>query len=70
MLKRGLTSLAENVYPITNNQTNDEQSIEYGKCISADYNNIYKDKCSKEFLKLQQCYTVSSSKFVKEVLPD
>jgi hypothetical protein len=24
----------------------------------ADYNNVRKDKCAKEFLKLQQCYTV------------
>lgn len=26
----------------------------------ADYNNVFKDKCLIEFLKLQQCYTVRS----------
>jgi len=28
----------------------------YGKCIFADYNNVYKDKCAAEFLKLKECY--------------
>ncbi|KAI5797654.1 hypothetical protein EDC01DRAFT_650731 [Geopyxis carbonaria] len=27
----------------------------YGQCIFADYNNIYKDKCSKDFLRLKEC---------------
>ncbi|XTI91446.1 hypothetical protein V2W45_1346044 [Cenococcum geophilum] len=31
----------------------------YGKCIVADYNNVYKDKCLPEFLKLKNCYLVS-----------
>ena len=30
----------------------------YGKCIMADYNNVYKDKCLTEFLKLKECYLV------------
>lgn len=34
------------------------QSAEYGKCIVADYNNVKKDKCAKEFMKLQECYMV------------
>jgi hypothetical protein len=40
------------------------QSTAYGKCIVVDYNNVSKDKCLTEFLKLQQCYTVSPIKFV------
>ena len=36
----------------------------YGKCIVADYNSVHKDKCSKEFLKLKDCYLVSTSHFV------
>ncbi|KAF2652008.1 hypothetical protein K491DRAFT_664608 [Lophiostoma macrostomum CBS 122681] len=30
----------------------------YGKCILADYNNVHKDKCVTEFLKLKECYIV------------
>lgn len=33
----------------------------YGKCIVADYNNVYKDKCAEEFLKLKDCYLVGWS---------
>jgi NADH dehydrogenase [ubiquinone] 1 alpha subcomplex assembly factor 8 len=36
------------------------KSAAYGKCIAKDYNNVFKDKCLTEFLKLQQCYTVFS----------
>jgi len=25
----------------------------------ADYNNVYKDKCATEFMKLKECYLVS-----------
>jgi NADH dehydrogenase [ubiquinone] 1 alpha subcomplex assembly factor 8 len=35
-----------------------KESAVYGKCIAQDYNNVGKDKCAKEFLRLQQCYTV------------
>ncbi|KAF2114606.1 hypothetical protein BDV96DRAFT_577103 [Lophiotrema nucula] len=28
----------------------------YGKCIMADYNNVYKDKCLTEFMALKNCY--------------
>lgn len=31
----------------------------YGKCIAADYHNVQKDKCIKEFMKLKDCYVVS-----------
>jgi hypothetical protein len=34
------------------------QCTAYGKCIVADYNNVKKDKCVKEFLRLQECYVV------------
>ncbi|KAF2675209.1 hypothetical protein BT63DRAFT_450194 [Microthyrium microscopicum] len=34
-----------------------KESANYGKCIAADYNNVSKDKCVNEFMKLQQCYT-------------
>ncbi|KAK4224947.1 hypothetical protein QBC38DRAFT_369877 [Podospora fimiseda] len=30
----------------------------YGKCIVADYNHVYKDKCVNEFMKLKNCYLV------------
>lgn len=33
----------------------------YGKCIAADFNGVYKDKCLIEFLKLKDCYTVCDS---------
>lgn len=35
------------------------QSAVYGKCIFADYNNVHKDMCAKEFMKLKECYLVS-----------
>jgi hypothetical protein len=35
-----------------------KESAVYGKCIVSDYNNVFKDKCGAEFIKLQQCYTV------------
>jgi len=38
------------------------ESTAYGKCIVADYNNVSKDKCLTEFLKLQQCYTAAYKK--------
>jgi hypothetical protein len=34
------------------------KSAAYGKCIVADYNNVQKDKCLQEFLKLKNCYQV------------
>ena len=36
----------------------DMQSAEYGRCIAADFNNVQKDKCIKEFLALKECYMV------------
>ena len=37
----------------------------YGKCIFADYNNVYQDKCLTEFLKLKNCYLVSVAEEVE-----
>lgn len=34
------------------------QSAAYGACIYADYNNVTKDICAKEFLRLKECYLV------------
>ena len=34
-----------------------EASI-YGKCIVADYNNVRKDMCLNEFMRLKDCYIV------------
>ncbi|KAK1979018.1 hypothetical protein LZ30DRAFT_783747 [Colletotrichum cereale] len=34
----------------------------YGKCIVADYNAVHKDKCSKEFLRLKDCYLAAARK--------
>ena len=31
----------------------------YGKCIAANYQNVSKDMCAKEFLLLKDCYLVS-----------
>jgi len=39
-----------------------KESAEYGKCIVADYNNVRKDKCVNEFMKLQKCYTAAYRK--------
>jgi hypothetical protein len=35
------------------------QSSVYGTCIFADYNNVRKDMCANEFMKLKECYLVS-----------
>ena len=37
------------------------QASTYGKCIVADYNNVHKDKCMTDFLRLKQCYVVRLS---------
>ncbi|KAF2493177.1 hypothetical protein BU16DRAFT_528507 [Lophium mytilinum] len=34
----------------------------YGKCIVADYQNVTKDKCLTEFLKLKDCYLAAYKK--------
>ena len=39
---------------------NGGQASAYGKCIAADYNGVYKDKCITEFLRLKDCYTVET----------
>ncbi|WPH00027.1 Hypothetical protein R9X50_00285000 [Acrodontium crateriforme] len=31
----------------------------YGKCISANYQNVHKDMCAKEFMLLKDCYLAS-----------
>ena len=35
------------------------ESAAYGRCIVADYNNISKDSCLSDFIKLKNCYIVS-----------
>jgi hypothetical protein len=30
----------------------------YGKCIFADYNNVHKNQCATEFMRLKDCYLV------------
>ncbi|EFQ90884.1 hypothetical protein PTT_12411 [Pyrenophora teres f. teres 0-1] len=37
------------------------ESSLYGKCIFADYNNVRKNMCTNEFMKLKECYLVGSS---------
>ncbi|CBY00626.1 hypothetical protein IAQ61_011538 [Plenodomus lingam] len=39
-----------------NTEFNTRQGSLYGKCIFADYNNVYKDKCAAEFKMLKDCY--------------
>ncbi|KAL7785141.1 hypothetical protein V8C37DRAFT_394677 [Trichoderma ceciliae] len=34
----------------------------YGKCIMVDYNDITKDKCAREFLRLKDCYLAAVKK--------
>ncbi|PTB36677.1 hypothetical protein M441DRAFT_150306 [Trichoderma asperellum CBS 433.97] len=34
------------------------EATAYGKCIVADYNDVTKDKCAREFLRLKDCYLV------------
>lgn len=31
----------------------------YGKCVAANYQNVSKDMCAKEFMALKDCYLVS-----------
>ncbi|KAK8159552.1 hypothetical protein IWX90DRAFT_516082 [Phyllosticta citrichinensis] len=38
------------------------ESAAYGKCILADYKNVHKDMCLKEFLRLKDCYLVAAKK--------
>ncbi|KAF2840080.1 hypothetical protein M501DRAFT_952042 [Patellaria atrata CBS 101060] len=38
------------------------ESAVYGKCIVADYNNVYKGKCLTEFMKLKDCYVANYKK--------
>jgi hypothetical protein len=39
------------------------QAAVYGKCIVADYNSVHQDKCLNEFLRLKDCYLVSTLAF-------
>ncbi|THX74639.1 hypothetical protein D6D04_07840 [Aureobasidium pullulans] len=32
----------------------------YGKCIAAEYQNVRKDMCAKEFMQLKNCYLARS----------
>jgi hypothetical protein len=34
------------------------QGASYGKCIVAEYQNVRKDMCAKEFMQLKNCYLV------------
>ncbi|KAF2137966.1 uncharacterized protein K452DRAFT_301354 [Aplosporella prunicola CBS 121167] len=38
------------------------ESAVYGKCILADYNNVHKDMCLQEFLRLKDCYLAAVKK--------
>jgi hypothetical protein len=40
------------------------QSSVYGKCIFADYNNVHKNMCATEFMKLKECYLVRLIKHI------
>ncbi|KAF8253852.1 hypothetical protein K440DRAFT_512562, partial [Wilcoxina mikolae CBS 423.85] len=35
-----------------------EQASAYGKCVFRDYNNVSKDKCLTDFLRLKECVLV------------
>ncbi len=37
------------------------QGAVYGKCISANYQNVSKDMCAREFMTLKDCYLVCTS---------
>jgi hypothetical protein len=38
----------------------EEQGAVYGKCIAANYQNVSKDMCAKEFMMLKDCYLVGT----------
>jgi hypothetical protein len=38
--------------------SNGEKGAVYGKCIAANYQNVSKDMCAKEFMALKDCYLV------------
>lgn len=35
-----------------------QQGAVYGKCVAAEYQNVRKDGCAQEFMKLKNCYLV------------
>ena len=43
--------------------TNPLKGAVYGKCIAANYQNVKKDMCAKEFMLLKDCYLVSYTKY-------
>ncbi|KAF2249200.1 hypothetical protein BU26DRAFT_564861 [Trematosphaeria pertusa] len=53
MLEGGMHAPYPSNWPIALNHF---KGAAYGKCIVADYNNVSKDKCVTEFLKLKQCF--------------
>ncbi|THW60756.1 hypothetical protein D6C85_01928 [Aureobasidium pullulans] len=34
----------------------------YGKCIAAEYQNVRKDMCAKEFMQLKNCYLAAAGR--------
>ena len=42
----------------------------YGKCIAANYQNVSKDMCAKEFMLLKDCYLVGNTPIMKLSLAD
>lgn len=38
--------------------TDAQKGAVYGKCIAANYQNVSKDMCAKEFMALKDCYLV------------
>ncbi|KAF8537565.1 hypothetical protein BDD12DRAFT_887352 [Trichophaea hybrida] len=40
----------------------EEQASAYGKCVFRDYNNVFKDKCLTDFLRLKECVLAKAKK--------
>ncbi|KAI4730373.1 hypothetical protein E4T49_01735 [Aureobasidium sp. EXF-10728] len=38
------------------------ESAAYGKCIVAEYQNVRKDMCAKEFMQLKNCYLAAAGR--------
>ncbi|KAI4823174.1 hypothetical protein E4T44_10132 [Aureobasidium sp. EXF-8845] len=38
------------------------QGASYGKCIVAEYQNVRKDMCAKEFMQLKNCYLAAAGR--------
>lgn len=48
-------------------RTESLQGAAYGKCVAAEYQNVRKDMCAQEFMRLKNCYLVSRPQLVRTI---